>query len=196
MSTDGSSEPPPLPNDPQASSDWYYERQGKRIGPVAVEVIRKQLQGGEISLDTLVWNRALGPEWQPLRTTPILLEDSGPPPFPTIHVSNFFAWTLAFVPIIGAILEKVIVEATHGSPPRGAVIPATWITYSILALIDEKKIENSRRNLSQDRLVVWAILFIPAYLFLRARALRQSFTYFYVWVFAFILGVVINNIPP
>jgi GYF domain 2 len=80
--TDGSSEPPPLPNDPQASSDWYYERQGKRIGPVVVEVIRKQLQWGEITTDTLVWNRAAGPEWQPLRTIPVLLEDSGPPELP------------------------------------------------------------------------------------------------------------------
>jgi hypothetical protein len=138
--------PPSLPN-PEAASEWYYEQQGKRIGPVADEVIKKQLEWENISADSLVWNRKLGADWRPLRTVDSLWGGT-PPPLPATHINDSFAWIIAFIPVIGAIIEKLIEQAS-GEPLTGmSLLLPYWIANSVIALIDAKK---NRKQRSQHK---------------------------------------------
>jgi len=64
-------------------SDWYYEKNGERGGPVSADELKAMLASGAISLTNLVWTAAFGSEWKRLGDTelappqPVL-----PPPLP------------------------------------------------------------------------------------------------------------------
>ncbi len=49
--------------------EWFYESEGKRLGPVTVDAIRELLVREVISRETLVWKPEFGPEWKPVGLT-------------------------------------------------------------------------------------------------------------------------------
>lgn len=64
-------------------SDWYFEKNGERAGPVSADEIKAMAASGAIELTNLVWTASFGSEWKRLSDTelappqPIL-----PPPLP------------------------------------------------------------------------------------------------------------------
>ncbi|MEN5084022.1 GYF domain-containing protein [Bosea sp. TWI1241] len=64
-------------------SDWFFEKNGERGGPVSADELKAMVSSGAISLTNLVWTAAFGSEWRRLGDTelappqPIL-----PPPLP------------------------------------------------------------------------------------------------------------------
>lgn len=64
-------------------SDWYYENNGERGGPVSADELRAMLACGAISLTSLVWTTAFGSEWKRLGDTELALPlPVVPPPLP------------------------------------------------------------------------------------------------------------------
>ncbi|MGO4287931.1 GYF domain-containing protein, partial [Bosea sp. TAB14] len=64
-------------------SDWYYEKNGERSGPISADELKAMLASGAISLTSLVWTATFGSEWKRIGATelappqPVL-----PPPLP------------------------------------------------------------------------------------------------------------------
>jgi membrane protease subunit (stomatin/prohibitin family) len=52
--------PPPLPG---SEATYYLSINGKQAGPFALETLQKQVQGGQLTIDTLVWKPGMA-KWQ------------------------------------------------------------------------------------------------------------------------------------
>lgn len=74
-------------------SEWYYENQGERVGPVSEDDIKNLHLNGVLQGTSLVWTKEFGPTWKPLsetglveitpvEATPAAAPD-GPPPLPS-----------------------------------------------------------------------------------------------------------------
>lgn len=174
--------------------DWYFEKNGGRLGPFSIERVRQAYTSGEIQHHTLVWNNSFGTEWRPLIAAGVIDDKTaGPPPLPVKAINNSFAWIFALFPLIGLLFEKIIedsVPSTESSYGRTLLIYGA--AYTILGYIDERQIEKSGRN-KNSVLLKWLFFIAPAYLFQRARALGERKTLFGVWVAAFIGSLVIDN---
>lgn len=46
--------------------DWFYTKNGQRIGPLQAEGIRALIISGELGPDDLVWNKTMGENWAKL----------------------------------------------------------------------------------------------------------------------------------
>ena len=51
-------------------SEWFYEKNGQRIGPLQEEQMLGLLATGGLDTQTLVWHPSLT-QWQPLSATPL-----------------------------------------------------------------------------------------------------------------------------
>lgn len=179
-------------NTDETSRRWFYEIKGRQTGPVTTDVIRELLHQGTVSHETLVWNETFGQSWKPIRDTDIIISGKDtPPPLPATHVNNTFAWLLVLVPVVGAFGEKAVGDLGV-RPPLGALFLAYAVVNTAIALVDAKHIAGSGRNTNNISLGVWFWL-IPAYLFQRARALRQSFAYFWAWIVSLAAAIFISS---
>ena len=59
------------------SKKWYYERRGAKCGPVPASRIRRMVEAGDLSRDTLVYSRGMD-DWVRLGDTDLL--NAAPPP--------------------------------------------------------------------------------------------------------------------
>lgn len=65
-------------------SDWYYEKNGERSGPISADELKTMLASGAISLANLVWTAAFGSEWKRFGETELAPpKPVGPPPLPS-----------------------------------------------------------------------------------------------------------------
>lgn len=64
-------------------SDWYFEKNGERGGPVSADEFKMMVSSGAISLTNLVWTAAFGSEWKRLGDTELAPpQPIVPPPLP------------------------------------------------------------------------------------------------------------------
>ena len=182
-----------------ASTDdhvWYFTEHGQRKGPLSIAEMLELLRSRTIAGDTLVWRKGFA-DWQPLRRTELgaYSRDTPPPVVPT-HVNNALAWTIAVAPI-GYMLLTGIIQAYELETPyehhpfltlMNFVVPA--LMNAALCLNDERQLK--RAGYSDKWLTVSGILLAPAYLFLRAKRLRQFPSYGIVWVACFIISILMS----
>jgi GYF domain 2 len=179
-------------NTDETSQRWSYDIKGRQTGPVATDVIRDLLHRGTVSHETLVWNETFGQSWKPIRDTDIIISDKNtPPPLPATHVNNTCAWLLVLVPVVGVFGEKAVGDLGV-RPSQVELVLAYAVVNAAIALVDAKHIARSGRNANNISLGFWFWL-IPAYLFQRARALRQSFAYFWAWIVSFAAAIFISS---
>lgn len=60
-------------------SNWHYCRNGKQIGPIALDDLKQMISRGELDDGTLVWQPGMS-EWTKLRKRPELVSSLPPPP--------------------------------------------------------------------------------------------------------------------
>lgn len=183
------SAPPPLPPtqgvvEPSPaqppSSDWYYAKDGQRLGPIAEAEVVAMLSRQELSRETMVWQSGW-PDWLPLQQTALARHLSGPPPLVGEAVGNVWVWLLAFAPALGEFLAGFV--SALFSIPLGYL---WWITLLLnvgLSTLDERKLRLAGHDTSR----MGAAWIVPVYLFKRARVLRQNNAYFIVWCVLFAL---------
>lgn len=77
------SEPPPIPGT-GAETTYYVAINGKKIGPLALNIILHNIKKGKIAKNTLIWHQGLA-NWQKAETVEELIETFQmlPPPLPT-----------------------------------------------------------------------------------------------------------------
>ena len=96
------------------------------------------------------------------------------------QIDNTLVWTLAFAPILGAILEQVL-RNTLGN--AWIFQFATLGLNIVLAILDEKKLSEAGYETQQ----LGGAWLIPVYLYKRAKMLNHNLAYFIVWVVCFAL---------
>src|SRR5437868_14279535 len=64
------------------SQDWFYLQNELRQGPIPFEALKRLVQSGVVTPQTLVWREVL-PQWFAAGTVPELNDLIGPPPAPT-----------------------------------------------------------------------------------------------------------------
>lgn len=106
-------------------------------------------------------------------------------------VNNTVVWFIAFMPIIGSIIEGVVGAALH--EPVGNFWWITVVCNIILCSIDLSLINEIYPGMSIIKAWVWLV---PVYLYRRAKILKQNLSYFTVWLVAFALLLVIPFILP
>jgi DNA-directed RNA polymerase subunit RPC12/RpoP len=206
------SEPTSVPKLPQGANRsietfdkfWHYTLNGERHGPVTEDNIRKLLTEGRLNNEAFVWTEGFQ-EWLPISKTkfyipagklPRLSDCSNrpihslpgnptPPPLTGAAVNNKVIWIATFTPIWGGFLVYLIAKATDSNPKN---LWFCWpILNGILCLVDEHILENAGHNTKKfSGLFAWLI---PVYLFKRARALKQSLSYFIVWIVCWIVSL-------
>jgi hypothetical protein len=98
------------------------------------------------------------------------------------NVKNTIIWLVAFMPLIGLVIENTCAIAFDTS--IGNLWWITLIVNIVLCVIDQERIKKAYPNLAIMK--AWIFL-TPVYLFKRARALKQSLAYFIVWIVMFCL---------
>jgi hypothetical protein len=176
--------------------DWYFTEHGQRKGPFSTAKMLELVQSEMIAGNMLVWRRGFA-EWQPLNGTELGAHSRDtPPPIVATHVNNALPWTIAVAPLgymlITGIIQAYELENPYEDHPFLALInfcvPA--LMNAALCLSDERQLK--RAGYSDKWLTVSGILLAPAYLFLRAKRLRQFPSYGIVWVACFIISILMS----
>lgn len=181
--------------DTTSEDSWFYTHGGQRKGPVGADELRTLLANRNIDGETPVWRKGLA-DWQPLHKSEIgaTLTDV-PPPVASAQINNGLVWTLAVAPIVYLVIEIFIRGYQLNQPGADRTFSSAliWIipaaTNGILCLLDERQLK--RAGYSSGWMTVFAVLLAPVYLFMRARHLRQTPTYGYVWIASFIVSILL-----
>jgi hypothetical protein len=161
---------------------WYYFSGDDRRGPVSGGALMELYRKGLLKADTQVWSAGYA-NWIALQQTPFFQSGpmSGPPPVSGNAVNNTMVWWLAFMPILGSIIEYIIATAV------GAGSQSLWfVTFFLnvwLCSLDCKRL----RAAGYDTKTLGSYWLIPVYLFKRAKLLAQTPSYAIVWVVTFVV---------
>lgn len=199
----------------QTTIKWYYSLNGERLGPVTEEQMRELLSSGKLSNETQVWTDGFD-DWRPISQTPLKVSTSSlpplktasdrqikhtdrriqqriqstpkaPPPLPGKAVSNTVIWIVAFVPIWGTFLARIISLQLAWSATEKAMFewPFWLILNSALCWFDEQRLEKAGHNTSSFGFWFWLV---PVYLYKRAKTLKQPVSYFVTWIVCWLLS--------
>lgn len=168
----------------QKNEQWYYALNGERHGPVSRLELLNLYKNEKVFLGTKVWKSGM-PEWADISHTDLIDKSTEPPPLKGEDINNTLVWILAFTPILGTLLEYIIAGAIGVA--SGSLWFITTILNTILCIIDERKIKKAGYNTKE--MLVWAIFFIPVYLFRRAHLLKQKSIYAIVWCITFVIMI-------
>jgi hypothetical protein len=164
---------------------WYYEEDGKKIGPISSSKIKHFANNNHtIYRFTKVWQEGM-PEWKEAEETELGQYFEGPPPLAGDDVNNTIVWILAFAPIIAANIISFLVAVFHlNNFLLGSILINVGINI-ILSLLDERNLNAAGHN--TRALGLGSAWLVPVYLFKRAKALKQNLAYFIVWIVSFAL---------
>lgn len=167
------------------TTEWFYEIGGERKGPVKEQEIKNLIVSGVLNYGSRLWNQALR-DWRLLEETHFKNLLTEPPPITGTAISNKLVWWLAFIPLIGYLLEGMIASVTETS------MESLWfVTLALnigLSICDEKKLQKA----GHDTAKMGSSWLVPVYLFKRAQTLKQSNSYFVVWISTFLLVVILG----
>tara|TARA_R110000851_G_scaffold315514_1_gene478029 strand:+ start:13027 stop:13377 length:351 start_codon:yes stop_codon:yes gene_type:complete len=107
------------------------------------------------------------------------------------RINNTWVWLLASAPVIGLLLEAFIAGITATSEhmlEQNLLNQKFWYVTLIIniafAVIDERKLKQAGVDTKAFGKIVFLI---PVYLWMRAKALAQKPTYFWVWIALFVI---------
>jgi len=174
---------------------WYYEDNGKRVGPVNTKDIIIMIQINKLKYGSIIWKQDLK-DW-------IKIEDSEffkylnevPPPLSGNYINDSIVWILAFAPLIGMFLEYLIAYNMYEEDLEIDLAMAdtefwyvTLLLNILLAIWDEKKLKNAGIKISG----LWAAFIVPFYLFKRSKVLGHNYSYLIVWIISFFITLAIE----
>ena len=163
--------------------EWHYETNGVRSGPVSELDIINLIATKKLGRSSYVWSKGMT-NWMTMETTSFSTQfDSSPPPLTGEAVNNTLVWWLAFGPLLGIVVAGFLSGAT------GKDITDFWWTTLVLnvalSVADEKKLKKAGHATDSMGLA----FIVPVYLFKRAKVLKQSNSYFIVWIVLFVLSL-------
>lgn len=164
-----------------SDASWYYALNGTRHGPFTFEQMEGFLNSSAIGVDTQVWP-GVG-DWVSLKETDLaqsIQRPSGPPPLAATEIDNRFVWALVAVQLTGGLIEYL----------SGISIWWVFLIFNVgLCIYDEKRLKAAGHSAPES---FWAVI-VPVYLWKRATLLNQPKHYFYGWVAAFVISVILGT---
>jgi len=178
-----------------SSNEWFFTENGQRKGPFSAAALVELLGAEKVSGDTLVWTKGmLG--WQQLRATDLAIHlQDAPPPVASSEINNGLVWTIALAPIpytfLAAYRDLQLVQFPYEDHTyiKLATFLVPAVVNAVLCLWDEVQLK--RAGYANNWLTVSGILLAPAYLFLRAKRLKQTPYYGFVWIAVFVIGTIL-----
>ena len=183
--------PPTLENDVQ-TSEWYYEENGQRNGPVPQAELENLIKMEKISYGSLIWKKGFT-DWIKVENSELssYLQSATPPPLSGDHVKNTYMWILAFAPILGYVLESFIAGQKYGVYIYTGEFWYTTLALNILLCIFDSVVLKKAGH-DTSKFIFWFFL-IPVYIYSRAKHLKQSQICLIIWVVAFALTLLLSG---
>src|SRR4051812_34160995 len=115
--------------------DWYYAKDGQRLGPVTAEDLAQLLRSGVITPDSLVWHAGMG-DWQTYRTA------TGMPPVPGATMApGGFAYAEFGIRFLAYLIDGVIVGLIQAAVVFSLAMPMASERWSWWGLRDIAEIQ-------------------------------------------------------
>ncbi len=160
--------------------DWFYELDGKRLGAVSSDEIKRLVREGVISPVTMIWKTGYG-DWITVKESEFSTDFlSSPPPLPSSKINSNAAYLVASAPlIVAAILafyDSIFSSSEAALHAVGWIsgllgITAVALNYKLIQLDAERL--NSTGVLRQFNLS-WIIL-TPLYFVKRRAAIKETY---------------------
>ncbi|WP_441280784.1 DUF4339 domain-containing protein [Tardiphaga sp. 862_B3_N1_1] len=176
--------------------DWYFTENGQRKGPFPASALLDFLETNRISGDTSVWKKGLA-DWQPLKSTELGTRLQGaPPPVAPSNINNALVWIVAIAPLPYGLFGGVIDAFKMDDPLQphqvldllAFLVPA--VINAALCLADERQLK--RAGYADKWLTTFGFILAPAYLFMRAKRLRQFPSYGVAWIATFAVSFLLS----
>jgi hypothetical protein len=163
---------------------WYYADNGKRVGPIPRTEVEELIKAGKVDESTSVWSGE--GDWCPAKDTELVglfaPAEGTPPPLAGGDVDNRFVWLAVAVPLVGVIVE--LATGLGGGEALGLYL----IANIVCCVLDERRLKAAGHESPNSG---WAVL-VPAYLWMRASRLKQRRHYFWAWVAAFAVSIMVG----
>jgi hypothetical protein len=163
---------------------WYYADGGKRVGPIPRSELEDLIHAGKVEESTSVWSGE--GDWCPAKDTELAglfaPAEGMPPPLAGGDVDNRFVWLAVAVPLVGVVIE--LAAGLDGGEALGVYL----IANIVCCVLDERRLKAAGHQPPSSS---WAIL-VPAYLWMRASRLKQKPLYFWGWIVAFALSIMVG----
>lgn len=187
---------------------WYYERDGREVGPVSQSEMVRLIIHRHIRPQTLVWHPGFGNEWRPASKAGLVSPSAGVRLFVTVGgrsstrdegvagaVSSVWAW-LMLVPGLVDLLLLVVGQRTHWAvtPDR----PVTGVCIYVILFLTLIKDRQTLARAGVKPPSFWWWLFLPGYFWCRMKVLRRGVGLFSACLFLGFLeaGILLSNPPP
>lgn len=184
----------------EANTEWFYIIGGERLGPVTFSDLKARYENGELTEKTLVWTKEYIDDWKRIAEVPGIREANEPPLVPTGEIQNHWLYMLILVPLVMTFADLLIGELAAGrfgwSFLPGASFLLFFFANTICALFDQNAVERSGRKDAADGLLVWILLFVPAYIFLRSKRTGLGSGPLFAWIGMLVLGGFISIAWP
>lgn len=163
--------------------EWYCIISNVRRGPCRVEEIALEVRQGNITRESLVWNKGME-KWVPAGQSPLsYIFRSTVPTIPNNVVDNRFVWALATVPI----LLSWIVEELFGVPRLAIIV--TVVLNIVFMFLDVAALGKAEKNAGSW---LWSgVVLVPLYLFIRASKTDKQYGYAITWCLMFLVDILL-----
>ena len=108
-----------------------------------------------------------------------------------LRVDDRLVWVLAFMPLIGEFIQRLVAELIYGNSFGAAIAVRSGKFWWVILLInvalcwqDERNLKAAGVDTSKFGKSLWLI---PLYLYQRAAALKHTLAYFIVWCVCFVI---------
>lgn len=184
----------------EATTEWFYIIGGERLGPVTFLDLKARYENGELTEKTLVWTKDFADDWKKAAEVPGMREASEPPLVPTTEIQNLWLYLLISVPLVMTFADLLIGQLAAGRfgwvTMPGLSFLLFFIANTICALLDQNAVERSGRKDAADGLLLWILVFVPAYIYLRSSRTGLGGGPLMAWIVALVLGGFISIAWP
>ncbi|WP_164999528.1 DUF4339 domain-containing protein [Salinicola tamaricis] len=175
--------------------NWYYQGNGRVLGPFKREAMIVAIMDRDIGPDTQVWNTSWAEEapTKPLRDTELsdYLTSDAREKYAPKPVTDRLAWLLALFPVAFLFIDSALIYSYSPIAFSNGYLFAVPILYSLIALVDALSIRDSGRG----KTPLYWFWIIPVYLAVRAKTLKRGMRFFWIWLVSSVLyGVVVFGI--
>ena len=180
------------------AEEYYYVIDGDRKGPTSLDVLKEKYELGELSERTLVWTKTFGDDWKKLEDLHSIRPPNEPPLVPEEAIPNRWLYLLISVPLLMGFVEVVLLESVPVlyNSSNGLILALYWLPNTICALLDMQCVQSSGRKDATKGLLIWLILIVPVYIFLRSRRTGKGVWPVVSWIAAFVLGIFVTEALP
>ena len=165
--------------------NWWYEMNGEQKGPVNDNEIMKLIKNGSLNKENLIWKDGMN-KWVPIRITDFnaYFRTDVPPPLTGDAISNTIVWWLSFAPFLGIVVASFLAKLDN-SYNYNKYWFITLIINVVLSYADDRNLKKAGHDTSK----LGSAFLVPIYLYKRAEMLKQSNTYFWIWIILFVLSL-------